>query len=290
MAREHPLGVGRDGEWRAAVRGGSSGNVGNQERLKPRGRTRASSERGATPLTELESDMESTRLARASPPRLAPPSTASYRAREGASCRVVRAPPRRKQRLFREALSSARSLDSATRRCLLSADEFVTRDDHTAAVQHLEAGLSGARGHSQLQSLVWALLADQHTAAGHFRKASVCLVHHLAFCREIGDFPGLTKAQCRLGIAYLKLGLLKLAGRCFLQYLGNCRLLNDGRGTALAYSNLGVLSKMLALRDHGAALAEGDRLRAKEAMRVHLRRSIAYFEHHLDLVERQEDM
>lgn len=69
----------------------------------------------------------------------------------------------------------------------------------------------------ELQGLVWMLLGTAHVAAGHFHEASVCYLHHLAFCRELGDFVGITRAECNLGIAYTKLGLVRLAGRCFLQ-------------------------------------------------------------------------
>lgn len=202
--------------------------------------------------------------------------------REGSPNRIVHAPARKKQRLLREALSSARRLDPAAARALLAAEAAIGRGSHAEAIRHLEAGLDDARRHPRLESLLWLLLAGQHTASGDFQKASVCLLHRLAFCREHGDFPGMTKAQCSLGIAYLKLGLVKLAGRCFLQYLSNCRLLDDARGASLAYSNLGVLSQLLASR--------GRRAGAREAVRLHLRRAIVYFEHHLELVEQQADL
>ena len=54
-------------------------------------------------------------------------------------------------------------------------------------------------------------------SVGHFKEASVCHMHYLAFCRELGDFVGITKAECNLGIAYTNLRLFRLAGRCFLQ-------------------------------------------------------------------------
>lgn len=229
----------------------------------------------------------------ASDATLTPPDSTSSQTnyREGSPSRIVHAPARRKQRLLRAALSSVPHLDSTTAQNLLAAEGAIGRASHAEAVRYLEAGLEGARRHPRLESLVWLLLAGQHTASGDFQKASVCLLHRLAFCREHGDFPGVTKAQCSLGITYLKLGLLKLAGRCFLQYLCNCQLLNDTRGTALAYSNLGVLSKLLASRGCQAAAArEGDGPGAREAVRVHLRRAVVYFEHHLELVEQQADV
>ena len=71
----------------------------------------------------------------------------------------------------------------------------------------------------ELQGLIWMQLGMAHMDDGHFHKASVCYLHHLAFCRELGDYAGITKAECYLGIAYTKLGLFKLAGRCFQQVI-----------------------------------------------------------------------
>ena len=61
------------------------------------------------------------------------------------------------------------------------------------------------------------LLGTAHMAVGNSREASVCFLRHLEFCRELGDFAGITKAECNLGIAYTKLGQFRLAERCFLQ-------------------------------------------------------------------------
>ena len=61
------------------------------------------------------------------------------------------------------------------------------------------------------------LLGSAHMATGNFREASVCYLRQLAICRELGDFAGITKTECNLGITYTKLGLFNMAERCLLQ-------------------------------------------------------------------------
>lgn len=134
------------------------------------------------------------------------------------------------------------------------------------------------------------LLGTAHVTVGHFKEASVCHLHHLAFCRELEDFASLTKAECNLGIAYTKLGLLKLAGRCFLQYLENSQQLQDQASVANALSNLGLLSKTLALHAYQAAMRDNQKAQAKETLHVHLRRAITYLEQHLEIVEELGDL
>lgn len=189
-----------------------------------------------------------------------------------------------------DALKRTRNLDPTTRRQLTTAEEFIHKGNSTDAIPYLEAGLVGTKEHPSLQSVVLELLGNARVAMGQYKKASICYMHHLAFCRELTDFHGMTKAECNLGIAYMKLGLLKLAGRCFLQYMENSKMLQDEVGVASACSNLGLLSKTLAIRSYQSAMREGDRDGAQENLKAHLQRAIAYFEQHLEIVERCADM
>ena len=197
---------------------------------------------------------------------------------------------RKRSRPLLDALKRTRNLDTTTRKQLTSAEEFLSKGNNADAVPYLEAGLVGTKEQPQLQSLVLELLGSAHVAMGHYKKASICYMHHLAFCRELSDFHGMTKAECNLGIAYMKLGLLKLAGRCFLQYMENSKMLQDDLGVASACSNLGLLSKTLAIRSYQSAMREGDRDGAQENLKTHLQRAIDYFEQHLGIVERCADM
>ena len=202
-------------------------------------------------------------------------------------------PPRRLPKPLLTTLRRLRNLDPTTWRQLNDADELLSLARHAEAIPYLEAGLMGANRHPELQSLIWMLLGNCQTAVGDYKKASVCHMHHLAFCRELQDFAGMTRAECNLGIAYMKLGLLKLAGRCFLQYLENSQLLQDEPNIASAYSNLGMLSKMLAVRSFQSAVREereGGRAPAQEVLKTHMSRAITYFEHHLEIVEQQGNM
>lgn len=196
----------------------------------------------------------------------------------------------RRPRPLLDTLKRIRGLDQATRKQLTDADDLLYKGKHAEAIPCLEAGLIGSNKHSHLQMLIWMQLGNAHITLGQYKKASVCHMHFLAFCRERKNFQGMTQAECNLGIAYMKLGLLKLAGRCFLQYLENSQQLKDDTSTASAYSNLGMLSKILAVRSYQSAMKEGDKARARESLRTNLRRSIAYFEHHLEIVEEYGDL
>lgn len=167
-------------------------------------------------------------------------------------------------------------------------DELLRRGKHAEAISCMELTLLTSNPHPPLQCLLWRLLGNAHLALGQYKKASICYLHHLAFCRELNDFEGVTKAECNLGISYMKLGMLKLAGRCFLQYLENSRVLQDNMGIAKALSNLGVLSKTLAARAYEAALR--DNSISKENADANLKRAIAYFEQHLEIVEQYRDL
>ena len=196
---------------------------------------------------------------------------------------------RRRKGPFHYALERI-SLDTATRQQLIDANEFLPKGKYIEAIPCLESVLIGAKDLPDLQSQVWMHLGNAHVAVGNHKKASVCYYHHLTFCREKKDFSGMTIAECNLGIAYMKLGLLKLAGRCFLQYLENSQVLQDSPNIVRAYSNLGMLSKTLAIHGYQLGVREGDRARAQEVLKGHLRRAITYFEHHLEIIEHLGDL
>lgn len=69
------------------------------------------------------------------------------------------------------------------------------------------------------------LLGTAHVTVGSYQKASVCHLNHLASSRDLGDFPGITKAECNLGITYARQGLFQLAERCFSQVSSQAFLL-----------------------------------------------------------------
>ena len=142
----------------------------------------------------------------------------------------------------------------------------------------------------RLQSLVWMLLGMVHIQLRQYKKASVCYLRYLAFCKDKQDFPGMTKAECKLGIAYMKQGLLKLAGRCFMQYLENSQILQDDVGVAAACSNLGMVSKMVGIQCYKAALKKGETRQAMTDLATNLYRAVAYFEQHLDIMEHYGDL
>ena len=171
---------------------------------------------------------------------------------------------------------------------LKEADGLLRRGRHAEAISCLELSLLTSNPDSSLQCLLWRLLGNAQLSLGQYKKASICFLHHLAFCRELNDFEGVTKAECNLGISYMKLGMLKLAGRCFLQYLENSRVLQDNMGIAKALSNLGVLSKTLAARAYEAALNDSNS--SNENGDANLKRAIAYFEQHLEIVEQHGDL
>ena len=178
---------------------------------------------------------------------------------------------------------------------LEDADNFIIQRKNAEAIPCLEAALLATGDTPKLQCLLWRLLGNAHLSLGHFKKASVCHMHQVAFCRELDDFVGMTMAECNLGIAYMRLGLLKLAGRCFVQYLNNSRVLMDEMGIAYAYSNLGVLSKMMGVEEYHK-LEGSDRTsksrnkQGMEGFKSHIQKAIGYFEQHLEIVERHSDL
>lgn len=194
-------------------------------------------------------------------------------------------------------------LDGEVKRWLLKADQHLKWEEFESAVPFLESVIVRTSVYPRLQLLLWELLGNAQMALGASKKASVCYLHHLAFCRSLGDFRGLTRAECSLGIAYTQLGLLKLAGRCFLQYLGNSRRLEDQAGVECACSNLGLLSRALALRQYTAAAVSqegegegpgggggGGNVAAMSAVTTCLRRAIIFFKQHLEIVLTHGDL
>ena len=138
-------------------------------------------------------------------------------------------------------------MSSDVRSQLLHADRCLCDDRHEEAVHYLKAGIPGCKRYGisvcysnrfgvkplaiesvrhnyylnfrapELMSLVWMLLSSAHVSLGNYQTASVCHVHHLTCCRDLGDFPGITKAECNLGLTYARQGLFQLSERCFLQ-------------------------------------------------------------------------
>ena len=178
---------------------------------------------------------------------------------------------------------------------LTQAEHYILRGMNLSAVPLLEKALMLVGEEPQLQCLLWRLLGNAHLSLSHFKKASVCHMHQLAFCRELSDFEGMTRAECNLGIAYMKLGLLKLAGRCFVQYLDNSKIIQDEMGIAYACSNLGVLAKLVGVQEYlrvegDPRVSEEERQEMMERFKDHIRKAIAYFEQHLEIVERKSDL
>ena len=178
---------------------------------------------------------------------------------------------------------------------LADADRYIHRGMNASAIPLLENALMLVGEEPQLQCLLWRLLGNVHLSLSHFKKASVCHMHQLAFCRELDDFEGMTRAECNLGIAYMKLGLLKLAGRCFIQYLDNSKILQDEMGIAYACSNLGVLAKLMGIHEYlrvegDPRVSEEDKKEMMERFKDHIKKAISYFEQHLEIVERKSDL
>lgn len=186
-------------------------------------------------------------------------------------------------RSIKVALREYRGLCQLVQKQLRKADEFLQKKQLKEAITCLEWSLMQTSEYPQVQSLIWMLLGNAHVGVNDFSKASICHLHYLAFCRERNDFPGMTRAECSLGVAYMKLGLYKLAGRCFLQYLDNCHLLQDDKGISVAYNNLGLLSKILATDGFVTAMNEGNALKADEMLKSNLKRAVTYFEQHLEM-------
>ena len=187
-----------------------------------------------------------------------------------------------------------RGLSEITRNQLAEADRWIHKGKNSSAIPCLEAALLGATDDPELQCLLWRLLGNAHLSQGHYKKASVCHMHQIAFCRELDDFAGMTMAECNLGIAYLKQGLFRLSGRCFLQYLENARILRDEMDVSYACSNLGVLEKTMGMHqyrslDQGVHTAQ-EKEQIIEEFKSHLRKAISYFEQHLEIVERTADL
>ena len=235
-----------------------------------------------------ESTPKSTRLAEVSPAR-ANSSTTSTPLHYPLTGQIE-VPGIKRPKPLLAMLKRIREIEPAIRKKLIAAEEFLLKKNYPDAITCLEEGLVETNDFPNLQCFMWVLLGDAQLCVGQYKKASVCHMHHLAYCRELNNFKGMTKAECNLGIAYMKLGLLKLAGRCFLQYLQNCRAMNEDLSVGFAYSNLGMLSKTLALKSHEAGVREGDAAKGKENFKTHLRRAIAYFEQHLDIVEQHGDV
>ncbi len=179
---------------------------------------------------------------------------------------------------------------------LAEADELILQKKTADAIPCLEAALLSTADAPKIQCLLWRILGNTHLCLGHYKKASVCHMHQIAFCREFDDFAGMTMAECNLGIAYMKLGLLKLSGRCFVQYLDNSRVLMDEMGIAYACSNLGVLTKQIAIEEYKKI--DGTNRNSKlekskegmDAFKDNVQKAISYFEQHLEIVEKQSDM
>lgn len=196
-----------------------------------------------------------------------------------------------------ELMSSIQNMgvSDAVRKYLSKADELIMQKKPLEAIPCLEAALLSTGDTPKLQCLLWRLLGNAHLVLGHYKKASVCHMHQLAFCRELDDFTGMTMAECNLGITYMKLGLFKLARRCFIQYLSNSRVLMDEMGVAYASSNLGVLSKVIAEEEYRKLPGEDRESKAKntagmESFTSHVKKAITYFEEHLEIVERISDL
>ncbi len=170
------------------------------------------------------------------------------------------------------------------------ADRYLHRGQLVKAAQCLEQSISQSSEFPRLQALISMLLGGVYMQLKQHKKSSDNYLRYLAYCRKVQDFKGSTSMECKLGISYMKQGLLKLAARCFIQYLENSKLLHDDVGVAAACSNLGTVSKLLATKSYRAALKEGLREQARESLRTNLYRAVAYFEQHLDIMEHYGDL
>lgn len=196
-------------------------------------------------------------------------------------------PKSHKQKVLLAAYKDGYQLTPEVSQALEAADAFIISGNNKEAIPWLEKILESTRS-PELHCLLWRLLGNAHFTVGNFKKASVCHLHNMAFCKDLQDASGVARANCNLGIAYMELGAFKLAGRCFLEYLEVSRTLGNETGVASACSNLGVLSKTVALKDLETMQANpSDSL--LEVIRAHLFRGISYFEEHLSIVERYGD-
>ena len=178
-------------------------------------------------------------------------------------------------------------LDATKHKVLATADSLIRGGNNQEAIQHLEATLNDTSD-TQLQKQIWRLLGNCHSSLRSYKKASVAYLHYIAMCRELGDFPGLTRGYCSLGINYMHLGLYSLAGNCFLQHLDNSRISANKMAMASAYNNLGILVKMLGKKGLQRVQQTGNMV-GMEIVTSRLRKAISYFSEHLFLVEQLYD-
>lgn len=172
-------------------------------------------------------------------------------------------------------------------KCLARADALIRNGNNKAAIQHLEASLNDSSD-AHLQKQIWRLLGNCHSSTRSYKRASVAYLHYLGMCRELGDFPGATRAYCCLGIAFMNQGLYTLAGNCFLQHLDNSQIMNSKVAMASAYNNLGVLAKVLGKKGIERAYRTGN-MTDMNTVASQLHRAISYFAEHLLLVEQLYD-
>jgi len=185
------------------------------------------------------------------------------------------------------AVGNGGDLDSAKYKVLATADTLIRSGNNSEAIQHLETTLNNTSD-TQLQKQIWRLLGNCHSSLRSYKKASVAYLHYVAMCRELGDFPGLTRGYCSLGINYMHLGLHSLAGNCFLQHLENSRISGNKLAMASAYNNLAILIKMLGKKGLHRAQQTGNMI-GMEIVTSRLRKAISYFSEHLFLVEQLYD-
>ena len=179
--------------------------------------------------------------------------------------------------------AEARAEGANEKKCLARADTLIRSGNNKEAIQHLEAALNDTTD-IHLQKQIWRLLGNCHSSARSYKKASVAYLHYLGMCRELGDFPGATRAYCCLGIAFMHQRLYTLAGNCFLQYLDNSQISRNTVAMASAYNNLGVLCKLLGKKGIDRAYHTGS-MSTMDPVMSRLHRAISYFGEHLMIVE-----
>ena len=170
---------------------------------------------------------------------------------------------------------------------LARANSLINSGNCNAAIQHLEGALNSSSD-AHLQKQIWRLLGNCHSSNRSYKKASVAYLHYLGMCRELGDFPGATRAYCCLGITFMNQGLYTLAGNCFLQHLDNSQIMKNKVALASAYNNLGVLAKLLGKKGIERAYRTGNTT-TMSSVTSQLHRAISYFAEHLLLVEELHD-
>jgi len=197
--------------------------------------------------------------------------------------------------LVTSVLEKLEEVDMEVKRWVVKADQHLKRSEYKDAIPYIEAVIVRIQPYHRLQLLLWELLGNAHMAVSNWKKASICHLHHLGYSRALKDFKSVTRAECNLGISYLKLDLLKLASRCFVQYLKNCKFLRDDWGVQAACSNLGVLSKLAAVRafDTAGSCSEMDKegeLSARAKLNSGLLKAIIFFKQHLEIVLDYDDV